>query len=893
MERAPRSGFRRGRRVGAWDRDPSGKDGGGGPGRGGWVPWVAGLVTALVWVAVLLGYGLVRSPTFETVPLHFRATENIALLASGRNEPYALPFVVEHLGTGRYRHRIDWDLPRYDGPLGPLGPDRHVPRFDLPEHDLLRVGVYLDRVAGDHAPWLGDEPLGLLAGSLRLPGGRAFRLERPVRARRGRLVEFVAEPAPFEGADETDGERGARAGIILETRDGGPRYLRGLVRTLSGGMEEAGAPPLGRLVVRLGALPGQAPGTTNLFHPEGIGAVPLGGVTPSRVALLAQVAGIGTGTVVTLWVAAGVLAGLGLGCLATVGRSEGCRAGWRAFAGMSAAVLGFGLPALHWVPPLHGTDEARHAMSYARAVGDGALMDAIIAMTGMEWVGGLVGKPDAKLTAASLRVADGLHFHRGVLEADRIDAWIQDYRWRSPGVLRWWQMTARLTDGKAAGERLLWVRAGQVGLGALLLGAGAFLAARAAPSGGGRLHLAWVLGWLPLPVVLATVSNYAVLIGLAGLVAGAVTATWWRRDRDPWVAAALGLGLGLAFHTSVNALPWVVAVALWLGHRPWMAMGPATRGAGFGQGFRDRPAWVWWGWLAAGFTVCRLLTTEGYDEQFRARVPWSSGEGNGRAWWWEPALLWGVYCCGMALVEAAAGRSAIGPRSEGRERRRRVGSAGGWMVAMGVGALALVFAIRTPPVLPDREGPWRHYPVVPSTGCPLRTVGEIQFPAPGIELGQQVREVLTVWAANLTPVPRDVMLVRSFWSGLLMGEVRVAQWVVALGMTLALAGVVRLGWGVARSRDGEGGAWLIFATVAVLAGLALLAAGYWPRNLHARYAMPLGMLTLAGASLGAVPALTRLDRRHPGWPVALVTGWTLVVQAAWVAALASRFFCRM
>ncbi|MBX3744644.1 MAG: hypothetical protein KF833_04995 [Verrucomicrobiae bacterium] len=889
MDHAPRSRLRRSRRRGAEEGGLDEGRTGGGMERGGWVPWVAGWVTALAWVGVLLGYGLAASPAFETMPLHFRATENIALLASGRNEPYALPLVVEHRGPGRYRHRIEWDLPRYDGPMGRLGEDRHVPRFDLPEDGLLQVGVYLDRVAGDHAPWLGEEPLGLVSGWLRLPGGRAFRLERPEQARRGHLLRFVAEVPGSDGTEPTDGESPTSVGMIIETRDGGPRYLRGWVRTLSGGSEEAGTPPLGRLVVRLGSMPGQAPGTTNLFYPEGIAATPLEEPVPSRVALLARVSGIGTATVLWIWGVAGAMAGLGMGCLAVLARGNGRWPGRWGLAGVTAGVLGFGLPAVHWVPPLHGADEARHAMSYARAIEDPALLDAVVAMTGKEWVGGLVAQPDAKLTTGSLREADGLYFNRGALEPGRMDAWIQDYRWRSPWVARLWGATAWMTEGRPAAERLLWVRAGQVGMGAVLLGIGAALAARAAPGGGGRLHVGWVLLWMPLAVVLGTVSNYAVLIGVAGLLGGAVTATWWRRDWDPWVAGTLGVALGLAFHTSLNAIPWVAAVALWLGHRPWRQGWQAREGvprAGWGT----RSMWVGWGWVAAGFAVCRGLTTEAFDAELFRRAGWGEGEMGNRPGWREPALLWGLFCGGMALLEAVAGRVGAGWRTEARERWRRAGCVGGWLVLVGGVAVALVSVVRTPPVLPDREGPWRHYPVVPSTGCPVRTVGEIQFPATEVDRGRQVREVLAVWAANLTPMPRDVILVRAFWTGLLMGEVRVAGWVVGMGMSLALAGVVRLGWGVVRGRDGAGGVWLVFAAAAVVVCLALLAAAYWPRNLHARYAMPLGMLTLAGASLGACPILDRLQRHHPAWAVGCLTVLALLVQGAWVAALSGRYF---
>jgi hypothetical protein len=551
-------------------------------------------------------------------------------------------------------------------------------------------------------------------------------------------------------------------------------------------------------------------------------------------------------------------------------------------------LFGLALPAALLVPPYQGLDEARHPLAYARLVrATGPALERFVALGQAGHVETIRWRPDLRVTAATAAAPEPFFVNRNILLPGSIETFIPDYRARAPLVARLWLLTAPLFEGRSAGATLLGLRWLNVAVAAALAGLGAAVLAGCLPAGGGRWAAAGPLLLFVLPTYLGGLSNYAVLVGAAALVAGCVAAlavrfeTWWP------TAAALGLGLGLAWHGSVNAAVLLVAAGLWLLHRPVVRWTEVRAGRLAPEGGR---VWGWWFALAAGFGVTRIFGTPEFDAELRRLA--GAGSWSAVAAWPGSLLLAG--CLGMAALESLAERPA---RRGGRRPAGAAGSAGpAWaglpagLLAAAVALTAVVFTFVRPPNLEDREQPWRQYPGLPSSGAPLLTVRELAEPVTSLPRGGQVREVLRVLAANLTPRPADFILVRAFWTGVLNGDVRVPRWVEVAGAGLFLGGLLTGLSAVARGRRPAAAWMLLLGVAAFLAALAFATAMYWPRNLYARYAAPLLLVLFCTAMLGWRGPLDRLAARWPWLAAGLVTGLLLLLHGAWVAAVTARFF---
>lgn len=848
-----------------------------GPGHQGW-KWL-GLLAGGLWGGWLAFLLLGSASPFVTAPLAFRSTDNIALLAGGRNESHALAFVRAPAPGGGVRHTLRLDLPVFEGDVEVAGENRWIRDPDLRLGELRSLGLYLEREAGSATPWQEDDLLGLVAAHWVAPDGRVWTVPRPEAARRGHLVEFF--PAPPGAA--TSGPTNRPPGLLdLTTREGQGLYLRGWVRTVPRENPERVVPPLGRLVVRLPALPAQPQGSTNLFYPEGRCTYPLKGAAPTRAEVMAHIWGFRSGSVVVvIAVGLGVAWGLGLGIFsgALLRGTDG--AGLAAF-GLVACLAGLVVPIVLLVPPFHGPDEIRHAISYARLRNDPDLMARMVDLGQALHHESVHYRADEKLGLERLRVPEPYAFDRNTLRNGGDVTAFQDYWTRAPVVAHLWHWVGARVNPASAALTVLWVRLLGAGAAILLAGLGAAVWWAAARHDGERWAALWPLAFFPLTGALGMLSNYAVLTGASLLLGFCIGAVWMRPAASRRVAFALGVALGLAVHTSVNALPLAAAVGMWLAH---LAFEPRRHVLG------TRWAALWWLALGGGFCLTRLLGSREYHEGIVDAAGLPAGWGLVS----EPAFLFTVACAVGACVEwlargddrqSAMGSTPPGEISElGQDTwNPRVRFLAGILMAM-----VLAASLLPKPALEDREAPWRYFPNQPLYGHPLRTVEELDMPVETFERRRHVTETAEVLVRNLNIAPRDYIMVRSLWSGLLVADVRVPGWVAGAGLAVLLGGMCLL-LAVALGGGAHDRMRTVLWFAAVLAGIVFVAAAYWPRNPHGRYLMSLALAGLAVAALGWAAALRPILERRPVSVLAATLVFLTLLQGTVAWCLALRFY---
>lgn len=826
------------------------------------------------------------APDYETELLHFPTWANFSLFPSGRNEPQALELQKVPSPGGGYIHTATLNLPIYTGSLGPDPIGGFVRDPDLRADRLRTLGLYFELAAGVETPWQTDEILNLRRADLLLPDGQRLTASNATTARRGRLLEFVVS-----------GQRTNATGLAelrLETPDPRRLFLRGLLRWINPvAAAESNTPPLGRLVIRLPSLPAsQTPPGILLFYPEGRSTYGIPGPPPTRSALLAALLSITPQTLVLLLVAAGVSLALGLtlvawACLDDTGAvSTATLAGL----GIGLAMVGLGMPSAVLVVPYNGPDEVYHTLSYARYADRQDVMEKLIALGEASHYERFKWQPDVKLSARVIERPDDFFISSGMLSPKLLEQFIPDWRRRSPAMASVWSLTLGWLPPMKGGQILLGLRLLNLLVAAGLLGLGSAVLAPALAAGGSRWIVAAPLLLFPLPVLCAAVTNYAALAASAGLIVACLSRIAIRYDTDWRPALVLGFGLGFLLHTSVNGAVLVATAGLWLAYRPvfrWLGCGAPVE-----AGREPTRASVigWWMALAAGFAAIRTTTTALFNAELEAHVTKAVGAGLGARLAGEPLVGWLGLCVTLGLLEVAALSSRSNSRMSPRCERLAFLSSGAGCVALAAAVLALVFLFRPALTLEDLEQPWRQYPSIPSTGCPLRTVHEWKLPVDSLRRGEYVARVLQVFATNFTLRPRDFVLVRGFWTGMLGGEVRVPDWVAPLEIGICLGGFL-LGWlTLARSRSGCG---------TLLAGLTLLVFGvalagttaaYWPRNLYGRYAVPLFIIFFLASCLGWSETFDRAGRRHPG---ILATGLVLLILGLHVTSircLIDRFF---
>ncbi len=834
------------------------------------------------WLALLL-----RQPSadFGTNPLNFRSGQSLLLLAAGRNEAHGLALERHGGQGGNCQHTLRLELPRYTGRTGRLGPNAWVRDFELPSAGLRSIGFYFELEAGVEVDWQSDVGLGLVDAWWVHPDGGVFRAASPDQARRGRLVEFF--PEREESSEAREVADLPRGGLRLVTRGFHALFLRGLVRELGGGAGESRTPPLGHLVVRLGSSVDGAAEPALCFYPEGRWTHALGGEPPSRAALLARVWGFSGATELLAWVgAASVLLSLGVGAL-VFAMDSGAWQSVAAGAGMAAAVGGLTVPGALIILPYHGADEVRHAVAYARVQNEPGLIDRLLRFGQELHYETLAYRTDEKLSLATFAEAEPFIIDENSLLARNLDSSFPDFWKRSPVVARLWAALGRVLRGLDGREVVLGVRFFHCAAAALLLGLSTALQTTRARDRGGCLVAWWPLLLFSLPASLCVISNYPLLIAAAGLLAGLLLAMKAPAGTGPALATLLGLTLGFMLHASLNAAPLMVVVGVWLLHRAlgWGTPAQTPDGAG---GTSARQIVLWWFCLGTGFALTRLLSTPGFNADFGAIF----GAPAGSRWWLpDPAVAWAGYCALGAALE-------VGVRHRQSDRGGELGAPalpgtggrfGRLIVAILVGAFLLQSFMQAP-TLTDREVPWRLYANLPSSGSPIRSVAELAAPLEGITRSGQILEVLEVFVRNLSLRPHDQILIRGFWAGLLNGEVRVPGWVVSLGSLVGLGGALLLIAKLLLGGSPCARRMLLLGLGAGLLGLTLLAAGYWPRSLHARYAMPLLTLGFAVACTGWQGFLGRLADPQPVATTLGLATLLLLIQGTWAWALVERFF---
>jgi hypothetical protein len=301
----------------------------------------------------------------------------------------------------------------------------------------------------------------------------------------------------------------------------------------------------------------------------------------------------------------------------------------------------------------------------------------------------------------------------------------------------------------------------------------------------------------------------------------------------------------------------------------------------------------WWTAFAAGFVAVRGLTTPEFNHELQAHARSLAGIALPPALGSAVAPVAVAVCLGLALIEISlAGGTLRRRRGGGGDPRTGAGGAAflPWFMAAALVLTAVVFTFVRPPTLADLEQPWRQYPGLPTSGCPLRTLDEVAVPVDSLPRAEQALEVLRVFWCNQTLVPADFVLVRAFWTGTLNGDVRVPWWVATLGVGLYLGGLVGGLVGVARRGSSATIVSVALGVVAFGGALAVAAALYWPRNLYGRYALPLLVVLFSVACLGWRDRLDALGTRRPWWAATAPLALLLTLHASWVACVVRRFF---
>ena len=225
-------------------------------------------------------------------------------------------------------------------------------------------------------------------------------------------------------------------------------------------------------------------------------------------------------------------------------------------AGLGAALLfaALGLIQLIVTPPLFGTDEPAHVLSYHLWMSDNDAADRTAELGRRNHAIRMLWRPAQKFTTADMNNP----YKRFV---DSPNTMYTRPGARSASALAMWRVSQRFVFGNSAANMIFRLRlvslasvAGCVGLAAALL---AGTGAAGAPTGWIGLGLLLVPS---LPYYAMNVSNYPLVLGAGILVAAAVGALINQSAVSGWIGLYLGAGASLAFFSSASCWPLAAIV---------------------------------------------------------------------------------------------------------------------------------------------------------------------------------------------------------------------------------------------------------------------------------------------------------------------------------------------
>jgi hypothetical protein len=845
-----------------------------------------GLLAASVLALTLWWVLRQPSPNYRTEPLDFYTWEGTSTLAAGRNEVHAVPLVTARRSDGLWEHSLV--LHPADSKQNPglrMGHESYVPEFRIDFAALRSLGFYFEFAAGDDQPWQDNRVVPIVSARIEGPG-LEFVLPEPARLKRGALAEFFRTAAGSTNTPATGTNAAAREfRLVVVSADNSPLYLRSLLFPTEPGADLLNYPPRGCLVGEAPTPQAFPPGWRVYFYPRGRYTLPLAEPPPRRAALVAGIWGLkDAGALWTLLLGACGLFGLGCALFPFQAKGdEGWAISWNAGLGIASALGGLGLVAAVLTMPFHATDEIRHAFSFTRLVGDSGLQAEWLKFGKETHFERLHLRSDEKYTADTAAHPAEFFLNEGTLSPEAGNSYFQDYHRRSPLTAWLWHAGYWLLPTGQPRLAFLALRLESLGFVCFSAALLAAMLARFNPGGTGAT-LAWFVLLIPaLPSWAVNISNYPLLVGSALMMSVAVLRPLAGANSGTIAAGIAGLALGCVLHISLNALPLIAGFALWLGHRPLVRLLEDPTLARISR----RQMVTWWLFFAGGFTVVRFISTGAYNEELRkALLPLMK---HLPGWLSEPAVLLITAGAVLAVLELSA--SGVAATKFGAHLRRFTSALAGlaWVPALALAAVMVACIFLPVPSLKDFETPWRRYPNFAASGHPLRNYTEMNDPVQIPKRLEAVRQTLLAVVTSLGPGHRDFIVSGAFWNGFLQGELRLPAWIPTVASLIFSLGLLRWLANAARGKTSRQGILLLFGAAACVLTVAGLAAGYWPRNLHARYLTGFYLLFLGGCFAGWLPRLGRTERAWMFRPAALI-GLTLLLHGASMVALVERFY---
>jgi hypothetical protein len=538
-----------------------------------------------------------------------------------------------------------------------------------------------------------------------------------------------------------------------------------------------------------------------------------------------------------------VLAGLTLLLLWTPAGAHRGTAVAGAVLGTTLVMTGLGLFHAVLFPPLQAPDEPDFALSLAKLKNDEALaldIEALARRTHFERL----------RHHAERRFREGDIGHPWPQRWNDIDFAATAIEQRSP-VTAWWWKAIGVRGAARATEHLWTVRRANAILFGVFCGTAIAILAFARPDGRPAAFILPVLAVPTLPFFASYLSESAIFVSVAAILAACVAALVIGSASRPWMGVPLALALGLVWISGRTVWPLLVAAGGALagraitGRRPmpssvgqtllfWM---PVTIGVAGGA------------WLAARGGVFEYL-----DQSLRSRSP-TQAEALRTAVALTPVLAAGLLIA-LAAVEWLTNRFTSFSRLVQRF---------GWAVAVGMAAWILGGFLVSAFVRFPEAG------LLPPVAQPFSA----EFAA------SYSKQVLASFAVPFRLLHHDLHLSTLFWSGMGWIDIVVPVWVLDLVIGATVTMIV---WSLMQARADTARA---LRYLALLLGLTLslpvYAIGAYSVTslLYGRYLV--GWYLLIVMTVWTAPALSR----RPWWP--WLVG-TMAVHAYYLQSIPARYF---
>ena len=533
-------------------------------------------------------------------------------------------------------------------------------------------------------------------------------------------------------------------------------------------------------------------------------------------------------------------------------------------AGFGAALLfaALGLIQLIVTPPLFGTDEPAHVLSYHLWMSDNDAADRTAELGKRNHAIRMLWRPAQKFTTADLNNP----YKRFV---DSPNTMYTRPGARSASALAMWRVTQRFVLGNSAASMIFRLRlvslaavAACVGLAAALLGA---TGSAGAPTGWIGLGLLLVPS---LPYYAMNVSNYPLVLGAGILVAAAVAALINQTSVSGWIGLYLGAGASLAFFSSASCWPLAAivlcaVVALALRRLVVVPDGESMVNLNF------------WFSLAVGLSIFTVFSTPQFRSQqseYAALALRNVGIHSVPPYLGTVWLVCGVLACleWVCSFLATEGTAHVGAFFA------RFGSIFAWaLIAL---AVANVFVRPSEmDALPEAVPHWEFH-VGRARAVPLADADFARppLPTPRHYAATAVKAVVSSIGIGY----HDYLIEKLFWLAGGSIETAAPNWMLSFLMALMVAGLAGLFFRIAATRNSPRLLQVLFTLAGLAICLVLTAVGSIVSpaspSLHGRYLIGFHVTWLLVSFIGFKSPVLFVQWRKPVW---FATGWIACILA--------------